>query len=240
MGADHHPLEERFDTWSIRHPHVPVLRVLMRLPMIFWRLGLGPLLARFEVRGGHLALLTVTGRSSGRPRHTPVTAHVLGGRTYLWCPYGGRAQWYRNLTANPVVTLQSRRGRQAMRAVGIGDVDEAIEIVDDLRRFDETFLRSYLAAEGIADTPEDIAGNMPRLHIRRLEPTHEEGPPPLEADLVWLWLVPVAVTALGVMRRCRRGPAVTGISRGSNRANTCGRKLSLGRGGDRERERRFG
>ena len=200
VDTDRRPLEERLDDWNIRHPHTPGLRELLRLPIILWRLGLGPLLGRIGVRGGHLVLLTVTGRSSGLPRHTPVRAHVFGGPTYVWCPYGGRSQWYRNLRANPVVTVQSRRGTQVMRAVDLEGVDEAIEIVSELRRFDATYLRSYLAAEGIADTPEDIAGNRQRLHIRRLEPTQEEGPPALEADLVWLWFVPVAVAALSVRR----------------------------------------
>ncbi len=122
----------------------------------------------------------------------------------MWCPYGGRSQWYRNMMVNPVVTVQSRRGTQVMRAVSIEDDDEAVEVVSELRRFDVPYLRLYLDAEGIADTPEDIARNKQRLHIRRLVATEEEGPPALEADLVWLWLVPVVVAALSVRRRCRR------------------------------------
>ena len=81
---------------------------------------------------------------------------------------------------------------------------EAAEVVAELRRFDRPFLRLYLEGEGIADTPEDIARNRQRLHIRRLVPAPEEGPPALKADLVWLWLVVVAVAALSVRRRCRR------------------------------------
>ena len=117
-----------------------------------------------------------------------------------------RSQWYRNVLANPVVTVQSRRGAQAMRAVGIEDIDEALAVAADLRRFDVTFLRSYLTAQGIADTPDDIARNMQRLHIRRLEPTQEQGPPALRADLGWLWLIPLVVAAFPVTRWCRGGP----------------------------------
>jgi deazaflavin-dependent oxidoreductase (nitroreductase family) len=218
VGADRDRLEERLDAWTVRHPNAPVLRVPLRLPIVLWRLGLGPLVARFGVRRGYLVVLTVTGRSSGVPRHTPVVPHVVGGQTYVWCPYGGRSQWYRNVIADPVVTVQSRRGTQVMRAVGIEDVDEANEVVSELRRFDAAFLRSYLAAEGIADTPEDIARNKQRLHIRRLEPVQEEGPPVLEADLVWLWLVPVALAAWIVRRRRRRSPATRGILRRSARS----------------------
>ncbi len=198
MGRHGQSLGERIEEWSRRYPYAPVRRVLYRLPVVLWRLGLGPLAGRVWV------LLTVTGRSSGLPRRTPLTPHVVGGKTYVWCPYAGRSQWYRNLVANPVVTVQSSRGPQVMRAVSIEDDDEAVEVVSELRRFDAPFLRIYLKGEGIADTPEDIAGNRQRLHIRRLVPTTEEGPPALRPDLVWLWLVPAAVAALSVRRRCRR------------------------------------
>ena len=197
VSRDRQPLGKRYEEWSRRYHSGPVGRQYYRLPVVLWRLGLGSLVGRV------LVLLTVTGRSTGLPRHTPVAPHVVGGETYVWCPYGRRSQWYRNLTANPVVTVQSHRGTQVMRAVSIEDDDEAIEVVSELRRFDVPFLRLYLEGEGIADTPEDIARNRQRLHIRRLVPTPEEGPPALKADLAWLWLVPVAVAALSLMRRRR-------------------------------------
>ena len=203
VTAGRKSLDQRIDEWARQDPAAPGLRELLRLPVVLWRLGLGPLVGRFEVHRGHLVLLTVTGRSTGMPRHTPVVAHVVGGRTYVWCPYGGRSQWYRNLIANPLATVQSGRGTQVVRAATIED-DEAVEVVAELRRFDALWLRLYLDAEGIADTPEDIVRNKQRLHLRRLDSTPEEGPPALKSDLAWLWLVAVAVAALSVRRRCRR------------------------------------
>ncbi len=192
---DRQSVRERIEGLSRRYPDTSVRRELERLPVLMWRLGLGPLVGR------PLALLTVTGRSSGLPRRTPVHPHIVGGNTYVWCPYGGRSQWYRNMMANPVVTVQSHRGTQVMRAVAIEDDHEALEVVSDLRRFDVPFLRRYLEAENIADTPEDIARNKQRLHIRRLVSTPEEGPPALKADLAWVWIVPAVAAAAG--RRCR-------------------------------------
>lgn len=188
----------------------------MQLPVVLWRLGLGPLLTHAEVRRGRLVMLTVTGRVSGLPRHTPVVAHEVGDRTYLWCPYGGRSQWYRNVTVDPVVTVQSRQGPRFQRAARIESVEEAVEVAGELRRFDETFLRSYLAAEGIADTEDDIARNWQRLHLRRLQPTQEQGPPPLEADLAWIWLVAVGIsvmTLLAYARSVNRGHRTTSLNR---------------------------
>ena len=197
MGSVRQALVERIGKWSpARYPETPWQRADLRMPVLLWRLGLGRL-------AGPLMLLTVTGRSSGLPRRTPVTAHLVGGRTYLWCPYGGRSQWYRNLLAHPVATVQSRHGTQVVRAVPIEDGDEAVEVVAELRRFNPPWLQRYLEAEGIADTPGDIAAGQARLHIRRLEPTQEEGPPALKADLAWLWLLPVALAAFGAARRLR-------------------------------------
>ncbi len=204
-------MAERIDEWFRQHPDAPVVRQLLRLPIVLWRLGLRPVVARLHVRRSYLVVLTVTGRSSGLPRHAPVYPHVVGGRTYLWCPYGGRSEWYRNLTASPVVTVQSRRGTQVMQAAAIGDDDEAIEVVAELRRFGAPWLHSYLAEQGIADAPEDIARNTRRLHVLRLDNTSEQGPPGLRADLAWLWIAPVAAAALSAAVRCRC-PAATDIS----------------------------
>lgn len=196
-------LEARLDSWTVTHPHAPVLRQMLRIPMVLWRLGLGPVIARIDVRRGHLVVLTTTGRSSGVPRHVPVVVHEFDGRSYLWCPYGGRSQWYRNVLADPIVTVQGQRGARTMRAVAV-DVVEAIDFIAELRRFDETFLRSYLAAEDIPDTSEDMVSNARRLHIRRLEPTPEDGPTALEPDLVRLWTGLAMVSAIGMLLRFRR------------------------------------
>ncbi len=198
-------LAERFDTWTVLHPHVPALRFGLALPALAWRLGLGPTVSRIRTvaEGSHLVMLTVTGRTSGLPRHLPVALHEFRGEEYLWCPYGSRAQWFRNVVANPVVTLQSDSGTEVKRAVAVEDLDDLMAIVADLRDFDETLLRSYLSSETIKDTPQDLAANAHRLHVRRLEPTSRPGPPPLEADLRWVWILPPAVVAAVLLGRRR-------------------------------------
>lgn len=172
--------------------------MLLRAPVGLWRLGLGPLAGRVWM------VVTTTGRSSGLPRHTVVYPHVIGGRTYLWCPYGGRAQWYRNLVADPVATVQWRRGTHVVRAVPLTDESEALEVVAALRRFGASWFRGYLTSQGLDDTNEEILKHWQRLHLRRLEPTTEPGPPPLRVDLAWVWLVPASALVLGLLARRRR------------------------------------
>ena len=61
-------------------------------------------------------LLTTTGRVSGRPRSTPLTAIPHGTGLVLVASDGGKPehpQWYRNLLVDGVVTVQ--RGPRTMR-----------------------------------------------------------------------------------------------------------------------------
>ena len=54
---------------------------------------------------GYFLTLTTTGRRSGLPRRTPLNYAILDGRVYLLCGFGRDADWYRNLVADPRVTL---------------------------------------------------------------------------------------------------------------------------------------
>ena len=173
-------------TQTTRYLDNRLSRELIGLPLALWRLGLGPLTGRVWM------VVTTTGRSTGLPRHVAVYPHVIGDRTYLWCPYGGRSQWYRNIVVNPVATVQWRGRTQAVRAVPLADEAEAMQVVEGLRRFGASWFGLYLASQGLHDTDEDIAASWQRLHLRRLEPTGEKGPTPLTPDLAWVWLVPAA------------------------------------------------
>jgi len=80
-----------------------------------------------------------------------------------------------------------------------------------LRGFDHRMLSGYLASEGIGDSVEEAVANAAALHVVRLDPTLEQGPPPLEADLAWLGLIPPALALLWrfAMRRGHRPAAAT-------------------------------
>ena len=54
---------------------------------------------------GYFLTLTTTGRRSGLPRRTPLNYALLDGRIYVLCGFGVHADWYRNLTADPRVTV---------------------------------------------------------------------------------------------------------------------------------------
>jgi deazaflavin-dependent oxidoreductase (nitroreductase family) len=82
----------------------PTNRVLMTLQ----RLGLGM---------RDLAVLTVPGRRSGKPRRTPVTVLDWDGRRYLLQGYA-RTDWVANVrAAGHVATLEVGRRRERVRLV---------------------------------------------------------------------------------------------------------------------------
>ncbi|MEV3922735.1 nitroreductase family deazaflavin-dependent oxidoreductase [Actinomadura coerulea] len=82
-------------------PPTGLRRLLWRLPIRLYRLGLGPLLGR------RLMLLTHTGRVSGLPRRVVIEVVQSDGDGYVAASgFGPRADWYRNIMANPDVTLQ--------------------------------------------------------------------------------------------------------------------------------------
>lgn len=59
--------------------------------------------------GVQMLILTTTGRRSGQPRETMLNYGVDGDRLVLVASFGGddrHPQWYRNLEANPEVTVQ--------------------------------------------------------------------------------------------------------------------------------------
>lgn len=70
-------------------------------------------------RGVPICLLTTTGRKSGQPRTVPLVYLKDGDDVVLVASQGGLPndpQWYRNLVADPEVTLQFGPSVQPMRA----------------------------------------------------------------------------------------------------------------------------
>lgn len=104
------------------------LRMARRRPQ------LGTRLHRFALRVSRgrldpdVALLTTTGRRSGRPRTVPVM-HLRDGDRFLvvamnngFDPHPG---WFHNLVANPDATIQMRGGSHGVRARVVPEAERA-------------------------------------------------------------------------------------------------------------------
>jgi deazaflavin-dependent oxidoreductase (nitroreductase family) len=174
---------------------------LARLPMVGFRLGLG------RIVGRRYTVLTTTGRSSGRPRRTMTAWHRGERGRYVLVLYGTASQWYRNVRANPIVTGQTAAGAHTYRAARVEGDDNLLDAVAALRR-SPLLWRFHLAASGLPDSTDELLGAGDRLVVVRLDPVWGPGPPPMPADLVWLWPLALALLSVwSVVRRRRRSGA---------------------------------
>ncbi len=83
-------------------PPTGLSRVLFRLPIHAYRLGLGWLFGRW-------LLLNHTGRVTGQPRQAAlevVERDATDGSFVVASVWGSRSAWYRNVLRNPDVTIQ--------------------------------------------------------------------------------------------------------------------------------------
>jgi len=72
-------------------------------------------LLRAGVPLGFNGLITIRGRTSGRPRTTPVAIIEFSGRRWVWCPWGD-VNWVRNLRAAGSATITVRGRKEEIRA----------------------------------------------------------------------------------------------------------------------------
>jgi deazaflavin-dependent oxidoreductase (nitroreductase family) len=77
----------------------------------------------YALRHEKVLYLTTVGRKTGKPRTIEIWFVTYEGRLYLLAEHGLKAQWVRNIQANPDVTIQI--GRHRFRARG--------HILDDAR-----------------------------------------------------------------------------------------------------------
>lgn len=87
-----------------------------------WRRALNTLvrpLARLGLTGPRTHLLTVRGRTTGKPWSTPVSIVRLGDERWLVAPYGER-NWVRNARAAGWVELRRGRSRETLAVEEVG------------------------------------------------------------------------------------------------------------------------
>jgi deazaflavin-dependent oxidoreductase (nitroreductase family) len=167
--------------WMMGYPDTPGRRWLHKAPVTLWRLGLGPVLGRVFI------LLTARGRKSGQPRRTAVARWEVNGQLYGWCPYGERAQWYRNVVADPRVTLQTRGGARSAVVARVADDEELTRLYRVMEETDAAGLAWYLGRVGIEEDPADLVAKKERVHFLRFDPAPDSELPGQRADLAWVW-----------------------------------------------------
>ena len=186
---------DKFGRDFMTYPTSKWRQFAFKAPLIFWRLGLGPLL------GHHVLVITARGRKTGLPRHTMTEFHVMQGRIYVPCAFAPRAQWYKNIVADPRVTVQTWQGAEAMIAMRVTDDEELLAVIELMQKNNPVMLAWYFDAQEVEPARENILANKERIYLLRFDPTDEPTPFPLEVDLAWIWPILLLVALLKRKRR---------------------------------------
>ncbi len=104
----------------------PFFKLWFKQPILYYKLGLGPLIAR------QVLLLTTIGRKSGKQRVTPLgySYRPAEWSYYISAGWDGHTDWYRNLEVNPKAQVQVGGLRFDCVAEFLS-VEERIELVRD-------------------------------------------------------------------------------------------------------------
>jgi deazaflavin-dependent oxidoreductase (nitroreductase family) len=159
-------------------------RKLLRIPLLLYRLGLGEV-----ANAANILVLTTRGHKTGLTRHTPLEYRQHGSKIYIVSAWGERPNWYQNLRAHPVVTLQQGRKQVSARAHPVTNSGEALAVLHLFRRrapvvYDAVLARMSDRGDIAPRTLPDIAD---QITIVRLTP--EPGAlalAPLPANLTWI------------------------------------------------------
>lgn len=106
------------------------------------------LVKRFGLKRTNVWVLIVSGRSSGNPRHVPVTPLDYEGARYLVCPRG-ESDWVKNLRAAGRGTLQSGQDVQTFTSTEIEGEERAKAIREYIHRWPKVASAYF----GIGTTP---------------------------------------------------------------------------------------
>lgn len=128
------------------------MKNIQKIHRVLYALGLGPLVGRI------ILLLTTSGRKSGKQRVTPLQYEEIDGLYYLGAARGLKADWVRNIQANPQVELR----------VGAKHVRGCAEVVNDPARFAD-FMEVRLARH-----PRMIGLIMEKAHGLPRRPSREQ------------------------------------------------------------------
>lgn len=131
----------------------PLFKWIFKAPILHYKLGLGWMV------GKYFLLLTTIGRKSGKPRHTPLEYRYdpADDSYFIMAGWGGNTDWFRNVTANPNVSVQVGRRKFTCRAERVSDEDVAEKLAETIRLNPGSIvLWSRWAGEEVDGSPESL------------------------------------------------------------------------------------
>ena len=121
---------------------------LLKLPaQIPYALGLGTL------QGKLVLLLTTMGRTSGKPRVTPLQFEEVDGLFIVASARGVKADWVRNIQANPEVSMRVKNCCYRGLAKVVTDTARVAEFLELRLSRHPKMVRAIMCLEGLSSKP---------------------------------------------------------------------------------------
>ena len=148
---------------------ISLWKILKLPPQLLYALGFGPIYGRMVM------LLTTIGRVSGKERVTPLQYEEIDGAIYVGSARGVKADWYRNILANPHVTVRIKGRQFAGLAEPTTDPKPIADFLEIRLQRHPRMIGMLLRREGLAKNPsrcelEDFAANKAMVIIRPCQP----------------------------------------------------------------------
>jgi deazaflavin-dependent oxidoreductase (nitroreductase family) len=147
-----------------------LLRQIHTPPQIAYKLGLGPLIGQLVL------LLTTTGRKSGEPRVTPLQYEEIDGRIYLGSALGLKADWVRNILANPEVKIKVKSREFTGFALVITDPLQITDFLEVRLQRHPRMMGMLMKREGLVAHPtrDELGRHAEQLALVIVTPENEQ------------------------------------------------------------------
>lgn len=165
-------------------------RLIYKLPLLLWRLGLGPYLSHPARGGKKMLVVTTRGRKSGLPRRTMLSYITNKNKNYVVSGWWLRADWVKNFHKDPLVTIQTWERIYSAHARRVEDIEELRGVAQALfGSGGDSHFDSWLEDLGIEPNLDDLLAKRERVFMIGFDPVDEDGPQPLLSDLLWIWAI---------------------------------------------------
>ena len=124
------------------------LRFIKLPPQLVYALGFGPIYGRLVL------LLTTIGRKSGLPRVTPLQYEEVDGIYYVAAALGQKADWFRNIVANPHVGVRVRNKHFQGLAEPITDPARITDFLELRLERHPRMIGALFRAQGLSIRPD--------------------------------------------------------------------------------------
>ena len=140
------------------------MKFIQKLHRSLYAIGLGPVIGRL------ILLLTTTGRKTGRKCVTPLQYEEIDGLYYLAAARGQKADWFRNIQANPQVEVWVKSSHFQGNAEAVSDPDTIADFLEFRLRTHPRMIGMFMKMHKLPPRPsraqlEELAGTLAMVII---------------------------------------------------------------------------